>query len=477
MKKLFEAGNGKAVKIGSYSTAAAVFVIAIAIVLNIFASKLPADKMQIDITSNRLYSLSEQTESVVSALDEDITIYWIVQQGGEDSGVSTLLDRYKSLSSKISVIKKDPDIYPTFVQKYVSDGVYNNSLIVESAERYSYIAYYDIYEYDYSNYYTTGSYSVNFAGEGCLTSAIDYVTNENLPVVYTLSGHGETALSDSFSGMIEKQNISLSELSLIKSGSVPEDAGCVLILSPQTDITTDEKDMLLDYLAAGGGLILITDPLATDASRPNLDAVAAEYGMSETAGLILENDRDHYAFGTNYYLLPDIGSHTVSAPLVNGGYYVMTAIAHGISIDSELRDDLSVTSLLDTSSYAISKLAGYEMQTYEAEEGDLNGPFSVAAIAEDSSSGGTVVWFGSGSIVEDSVNSQVSGGNSDLFLNCLNYICGEESGISIHSKSMSDSYLTINSGMSALLTFVFVALIPITYFVIGIVIHSRRKHR
>ena len=476
MKKLFADKSGRTVKVGAYSTAAALFVIAIAVVLNIFAEKLPADKMQLDITSNRIYSLSEQTEAIVSALDEDVTVYWIVQKGSEDPGVSTLLDRYAGLNSRIHVVTKDPDVFPTFVQKYVSDGVYNNSLIVESAERFSYVSYYDIYEYDYSNYYTTGSYSVNFAGEGCLTSAIDYVTSDSVPVLYILSGHGESELSSSYTGMIEKQNVSLQELSLIRAGSVPEDAGCVLVCGPQTDITTDEKDMLLEYLSSGGGMILITDPLETDASRPNLDALAEAYGMSEVPGLILENDSNYYAFGTNYYLLPDILSHAVSSPLINGGYYVMAAIAHGIRTESEPQDGLTVTGLLQTSSSAISKLAGYDMQTYAMEEGDLEGPFTLAAIAEDTNAG-ALVWFGSGAIAADSVNSQVSGGNSDLLLNCINYLCGEESGVSIHSKSMSSSFLTINSGTAALLTFVVVALIPLGYLVIGLVIHARRKRR
>ena len=221
---------------------------------------------------------------------------------------------------------------------------------------------------------------------------------------------------------------------------------------------------------------MITDPLEEDASRPNLDALAAEYGMHETEGLVLEYDGNNYAFGTNYYLLPNINQHAVSAPLISGGYYVMAAIAHGISLDSEVRDGLEITSLLDTSAQSISKLAGYSMTTYEPEEGDIPGPFSVGAIAEDKN-GGSMVWFSSGSIISDTVDLQVSGGNSDLFLNCLSRICGEESGISIHSKPMGDSYLTVNSGTAALLTFVVVALIPGAYFAAGLVIHSRRKRR
>ena len=59
---------------------------------------------------------------------------------------------------------------------------------------------------------------------------------------------------------MEKENIDLAELSLLTEEGVPEDADCVLIYAPQTDISQDELEMLQKYLQAGGGLFLITDP-------------------------------------------------------------------------------------------------------------------------------------------------------------------------------------------------------------------------
>ena len=76
----------------------------------------------------------------------------------------------------------------------------------------TYVSYNDIYEYDLTNYYTTGEYDVNFAGESALTSAIDYVTSEDLPKVYALTGHGEGELSAAFQNAVEKENIDLAEL-------------------------------------------------------------------------------------------------------------------------------------------------------------------------------------------------------------------------------------------------------------------------
>ena len=249
-------------RVGGYSVFAVLIVAAIAVAANVLAGALPGGWTQYDLTATQLFTLSDQTTRLVQDLDTGVEIYWVVQSGGEDDTLGTLLDRYDGLSDQLTVTKVDPDVSPTFVQQYVGDGTLtNNSLIVVCGERSTYVSYNDIYEYDLTNYYTTGEYDVNFAGESALTSAIDYVTSEDLPKVYALTGHGEGELSAAFQNAVEKENIDLAELSLLTEEGVPEDADCVLIYAPQTDISQDELEMLQKYLQAGGGLFLITDPI------------------------------------------------------------------------------------------------------------------------------------------------------------------------------------------------------------------------
>ena len=464
---------------GGYSFTAAAIVIAIAVFANLFVCALPESVTKLDVTSDSLYSLSAQTQNIVAALDDDITIYWIVQQGREDSMLETLLGRYEALSRKVSVVKKDPDVYPTFVQQYTSGGVTNNSLIIVSGTRSRYLSYNDIYQVDYSSYYSTGSYTLNFAGESGITSAIDYVTSETIPVLYSLSGHGESELSSSFSSAIEGENIEVRSLSLVTENAVPEDAAGVLIYAPQRDISEEEKELLLAYMEQGGSILLITDPSASGETRENLEALSEAFGMEETEGIVLEGDGNHYGFGMPYYLVPDFSSHSIVSPLSEGGYYVLLPIAGGLTLTGEGNEAYTVSSLLTTSDSAYSKLSGYEMTTYEKEDGDIDGPFVLAAIAEQSTEDGVscFIRISSASILEDTPNLQVSGGNEDFFLNCLSYFCGEESSISIRAKSVSYEYLTMTSAQSSRLSMVFVVLIPLCCLMTGIVIRVRRKKR
>lgn len=300
----------RAVRVGGYSVAAAAIVIAIIVAANALVRALPAQWTQFDTTSSQLFSISDQTESVEGSLETPVTIHWIVQSGQEDATLETLLERYQALSENLTVEKVDPVVSPTFLEQYNVGSVYNNSLIVESEARYRYVDYYDIYEYDYTNYYTTGSVDMNFAGEGAITSAVSYVVNDDLPKVYTLTGHGEGSLSSDFQSAAEQDNVEFEELSLLSAETVPEDADCVLILAPQSDIADVELTALQAYLDGGGRLLLITDPPQEGAELTNLETLMAGYGVHAVDGIVVEEDQANYAMGLPYTVTREVSTVT-----------------------------------------------------------------------------------------------------------------------------------------------------------------------
>ena len=211
MKKpgfLKEDGGSKiALQGGSYSLAVTAIVLAILVAVNVLISVLPTSATRYDISATKLYSITSNTKAVISGLTEDVTIYWIVQADQEDEVISNLLDKYESLSDHITVVKKNPDVYPTFAAQYTDETVYNNSLVVECGSKSRYIAYDDIYLQEVD--YTTYSYATSFDGEGAITSAIDYVVSDELPQLYVLEGHGEAELSAVFSDQLTKENVCL----------------------------------------------------------------------------------------------------------------------------------------------------------------------------------------------------------------------------------------------------------------------------
>ncbi len=361
------------------------------IVVNIFASALPTTLTKYDISSTKLYSVTSNTKVVVNALEQDVTIYWIVQSGEEEDVIENLLGKYESLSEHIDVVKKNPDVYPTFAEQYTDETVANNSLVVECGERSRYIAYEDIYVQEADMY--SYSYTTSFDGEGAITSAIDYVVTEDLPQLYVLEGHGESELPSTFADQINKENMETVSLSLLTVDAVPEEADCVLIYSPTSDISEEERDMLADYVSGGGKLMVMAGPVE-DGSLDNLYSLLSDYGVEATEGIVVEEDREHYALRMPYVLLSDMGSSEITDPLTEENYYVLMPISMGLTVGENTNG--TVTQLLTTSGSAFSKSAGYDISTYKKEEGDIDGPFTLA-VSVESTGGGQMVWFTSSS--------------------------------------------------------------------------------
>lgn len=474
IKSLF---TSKTFRVGGYSIAASIMVIAIAVAINLLIGEIPAEYTKLDMTENQLFSISEQTEQILAALEKKVDIYLIAQSGSEDTTLTQLLERYESISPNLNVIKKDPVVYPNFARQYTSEKIYNNSLIVVCGDKSQYISYTDIFVTDYSNYYYDNSYTTDFDGESRLTSAIDYVTNDNLPKLYALKGHGEQSVSTSIKNSIAKENIQLEDLKLLAEEAVPEDASALFIFGPSADISVDEKDKILSYLKSGGSMIMITDYSDTD--MPNLAAIMQDYGVKPVNELVLEGDSSYCVRGYNYYLLPQINSHAITSPLKESGYYVLMPLAHGIVETENHRDTLSITKLLSTSDKAFSKTDGYNMTTMQKKEGDTDGPFALGvAITEAVSDKETqIVWFSTSKLLDDSTNQMVSGGNLDLFLNSISWMCERENNISIHSKSLTAENLVVPSTASSRWSLVFVVLIPLAFLSTGVYVWIIRKRR
>lgn len=463
------AGHRIAFEGGSYSLTVTVIVLAILIVVNMLVSALPSALTRYDISSTKLYSITSNTKVVVNALDKDVTIYWIVQSEKEDDVLENLLEKYESLSEHIEIVKKNPDVFPTFTAQYTSEKVPNNSLIVECGARNRYISFYDIYltESNLNSY----SYDTSFDGEGAITSAIDYVVNEEQPQLCLLEGHGEAEIPETFSKQLEKENVELKTISLLNMDAVPEDADCVFIYAPATDISAEEKSILLDYVENGGKLMVMAGP-TENGMLENLYSLLEEYGVRSEEGIVVEGDRQYYAFQAPYVLLPDITGDEITNPLIEEGYYAIVPIAQGMTVESS--GSSSVTKLFTTSDSSFNKADGYSLSSYEKEEGDTDGPF-VVAVSIDCGNDGEIVWISSSNFIDDLYNAYSSGANLEFTMNSLSSMIGENEAVAIRSKSLNYSYLTISDSTASLLKIVMIGVVPLTYLVIGIFIILKRR--
>ena len=170
--------------------------------------------------------------------------------------------------------------------------------------------------------------------------------------------------------------------------------------------------------------------------------------------------------------------HEITDPLINGKYYILQPIAHGITLQDSYRSTLSITGLLKTTDSAYAK-TNAKATTLEKESGDLTGPFYTGvAIAEAFDDKETkIVWFSSSSLLDENINQMVSGANYNLVLNSLGWMCDREETVSIRAVSLASEALLVTDLQKTVWSVVLCGILPLSVIVLGFVIWTKRRKR
>ena len=468
--------NKKILKNGSYSMAYTLILIAVVVVINLIVAEIPEKYTQIDVSSQKLYTISDDTLEFLDELDQDITIYHMVQSGQEDDILQKMLTRYEEASKHIKVDAKDPVLYPNFASQYTDAQLADNSLIVVNGNKSKVVDYNSLYEVNY-DYYTGSSSTTGFDGEGQIDSAIAYVTSDDIPVIYTLEGHSEMKVNSDLQNSMEKANYQIESLNLLTVDGVPEDAGCLLIASPQNDLSEDEAKKVISYLENGGKAMIFTDYINLE--MPNLKSVLENYGVTYEHGVVLEGDSRHYIMQVPYYLVPTINSTEITSEMVSDNRYVLMPVAQSVKILDEYRDSLTIEPILTTSENAYIKADVENMTTFEKEDGDQEGQFHLGVCISEQINDETstqIAYYSSGSLIDSGTDQQVSGGNSELVMATLGWMCENETPvISVAGKNLTMDYLTVPEYDASYWSAITCGVIPVTFLLIGSVIWFKRR--
>ena len=452
-----------------------------AVALNLFAGALPQKVTKIDLTGEKVYSLSEETAERLRALEEKVTLTLLAPAGSEDTVLLSVLRKYAAESRMIVFEEKDPALYPHYAERFTEEAVSENSVVVESERRARFIAYEDLYRTDVDEevYAATGTEGVTtlFVGESRITSAIDFVTGDRLPKVLRLTGHGETALPEGFAAGLELANYEVEEVRLLSLPAVPE-GDLLLINDPETDLSEEEARMVGEYLGKGGSLLLLTDYETKE--LPHLDALTASYGMKAARGLVVEGDSGHAVYSYPYYLLPDAGDGEIAGSVKGGDFLAVTPMAHGILLEEDPPKSLVCEEILKTSGKAYRKEGIRDGESVEKEAGDPTGVCLIGAAAtknagEESES--CLIWFSSASMADDVVDGISSGGNIRLLLAAVGKAAGEQNFLPILEKNVSYAHLTVPERDVRITSILLIGVLPAGILLAGGAILWKRRRR
>ena len=294
----------RSAKIGTYSFVMGVVVLAVLIVANLLVGALPSKVTRFDTSNTGLTEISDETAKFVSKMDEDVTIYWLCENGEVDEQFRLLLTRYEEAGKHVKVEVVDPLTNPTFTKKYSDSTISAFSFIVESNRRFIILDFMEMYYFtnplfeaayqmypqyipqdllspmslvslesacsQYGNMivYMMAQQGINvqdvtayntlhsFCGEAKLTAALDYVTQEYIPHAYLLTGHGDTVPDEKLAELMDSMGMNVQELNLQVAQSVPADANCLILFAPKSDLSAHEATLIKDYINAGGSLML-----------------------------------------------------------------------------------------------------------------------------------------------------------------------------------------------------------------------------
>ena len=520
----------RSVKIGTFAFVAGVILLALLIALNSLVSALPAKITRFDASGRGLTEISEETAKMVSELKEDVTIYWLCENGVMDTQTRLLLSRYEEAGEHIKVEIVDPTKDTALSKRYDLSTMSGYSFIVESGRRFTVVDNLDTYLYtnlvfekvaevmpnylpsditepmsatvlqsalsqygaqallnlttilgkdmtgeDISQYNMVSHY----CGETRLTSAIDYVTREYIPHPYLLEGFGESMPSNSLVTLLYSLGMELGTLDLSES-EIPVDANCLVLFDPSRDLTLSEKEAIAEYLNAGGALMLNTSPELVE-SCPNLASITAMFGLIPAPGIVREGDQN-YISGSQYNLVPSVTTkHSSASYLSASGYKPHMTNSHAITVAATLPTGVTAIPLFTTSATA-TRVSLVDSTIALNTAGTLD--VAVAATKTVTTADGTVkaaaiTWYASADALTEDAAEETSGANYYYYAATMSVMGDIFTSPYEELAPVSLQWGYLEAGQTAQIICLVggAILVPVALLTTGLVIWIRRKKR
>jgi ABC-type uncharacterized transport system involved in gliding motility auxiliary subunit len=441
-------------KLGTNTAVLAIAVLAILVLANFVGYR---HHKRFDLTSEKLYTLSDQTKKIVGGLTSDITIIRFGKT--PDQQLDDLMTEYKSVSPHLKFQNVDPQEKPEVAKQY---GVTRmGDIVVSSGSRTEHI--------------DSGFRSQ--VSEEDITSTILKLTRNSVKTVCFVTGHGEKSLTDTSedgysvadAGM-KKEGYVTKSVNLVSENGVPSDCSIVVIAGPTQGYFPQEETLVSKYLDGGGKALIMVDP-ETD---PKLDDIFKAWNIKVGNDVVIDASGVGRLFGAGpaIPLVADYGT----SPITKGFQGSMTffPLARTASIADKGKADPQTTELLKTSprSFTVPNLKQKEIK-YDPKT-DTMGPLSLGVSASKSGEkGGRLVVIGDSDFASNRANTLQR--NGDLFYNTINWLAEDENLISIRPKSITNRRVTLTEGQASGLRWLDMVFLPGLVIISGIYIWWKRR--
>lgn len=456
-------------------------VIACYVLINWGASKIKIE--DIDCTTKKLYSLSDESKDKVKNIDKDITIELINMDNY--SYISEYADKYETINKKIKVEKIDDLSSRVDLQTKYNISSSDNLIVVTCGEKEKTLNVSDLYTYDYSTYKQVDK------TEEAITNAIVEVTINQKPHIYILSGKTyydtEKAMSTIITDLKDESN-DVDYLDILTKGEIPSDCDCLVITTLAQDLTELETDKILEYINNGGKILMLTSQNMLNVETPNFNKILEQYGISIEYGALLEQDSSKMLQGAPSTIIED-----VSASFMNklDMKIKMCAINAGkISFaDDDKLEELGVTyeTIASTSDSAFVRTNFNAKSTSRTDEDKEEGSAIIGAYAKktigDDKTSQLIIYSNElfAADIQIAINAQYYTyaselyNNKDVVLNSISHLAERDDTIVIRKTDEAQTYTVTDQQDVIIKTIIFVVPIIIIFIGIAVWIFRRRK--
>ena len=466
---------------GTMATVLSVCFVAAVVLVNVIASiVVERFPISLDLTSNKIFELSQESIDYVESLDQDIEVYVLATE--EDfSGsnqyynqANTVINKYAQYSDHIHVSYVDIYTDVDFAANYPNETLTYGNILLQCGERYQILTAYDLFDVD-EQYGTIQSSTT----EQAMTSAIMSLTDSNPISVVFLTGFGDNNRTDSsnLESILTNNGYLVSEINFL-SEEIPEDADAVVLCSPTSDLTSDLADTLAQWLENEGqfGRTMLYFADGSQPSLPVLESVLSEWGIGVEPGYLIETDATH-VYSSYTYLLAQYEENdyvdSASQPILLPNAKALTALWEN---DSNRYTHV----LLSTYDSAVvhPENAGEDWQP--ADE-DMQS-YPVAVIGQRLTYDGTtplnsyLAVFGSMDMTNSAFTSMSALNNGEYVVELLNTLTGKEEGITIVGKEIGTETLGISESQASIIGGFFQFGLPVIVVVIGVTVWIRRRN-
>ena len=489
MKNIFK---DRRFKHGTLATVMSVGLVAVVVLVNVIFSML-ADRfpMDVDLTSDSIFEVTDETIDYLKNLDQKVTVTVLAKEeefaGNNDyyTQANEVIQKYAKYSSNVTITYMDLYSNPDFVNKYPKESLYTGYIIVECGDRYQVLTAYDLFNTQTDSTYGS-TYITSSRAEEAMTSAIMNVTNADPPTVAVLTGNGVTDVS-AYTDILETNGYVVTEVDML-TGEIDQETDMVILAAPLTDLSEDVLTKLDTFLDNDGrfGKNLMYFASASQPELPNLEEFLEEWGIVVGDGYLVETDSSRtYAMGP-IYTVQEYGDEDFTDTLSSTDYPVLMfasrplSSAFGESGTSSNRSTSVLLSTYDSAAVVPSDLTEDSDWSLDTAETDS---YATIMVGQRLKYDGTtplisrVIAFGSVECVDDSFLSYTAINNGDYTLNVANVVCDKDDGISIVPKTVGAKNLGITEQEANVIGSFFEFVIPVLVLIAGSVIWLRRRNR